>query len=171
MLRQSGDRKLPLAIRRKNSMPDSNPDHDATGVRRRITDEISRIVDSAARRQPVSSERSWIVERLSWLGGWILEGLAMYGEAICPCLVDYPDDFDTSADASHWPSAPSLPLQQNPWAQSTEVPSNVDIHTWLASAPSAWRGIPHSGMSAASNAACDISQTVSSPHTSLTDDM
>jgi hypothetical protein len=152
-------------------MPDSYQVRDTSELRPRGADEISGTFVSTEPKRRGSGERSWIMRALSWLGDWIMEGFEMYGESVCPCLVDYPDDFDTSADASHWPSAPSLPLQQNPWAQSTEVPSNVDIHTWLASAPSAWRGIPHSGMSAASNAACDISQTVSSPHTSLTDDM
>jgi hypothetical protein len=115
-------------------MPDSYPVHDNAEVPRRIADGIPGTVISTGPRQPAPSGQSWIVRTLSWLGDWILEGYAIHGESICPCLLDFPGDSDTRADASHRPALASLPLQRNPWAQPAKASRNIDIHAWLASA-------------------------------------
>jgi hypothetical protein len=74
-------------------MSNSRPVHDTAIVRRRIADEIPRTVVSTGRKQPASGEQSRVVRALCWLGGRILEGCAIYGELVCPCILDFPASF------------------------------------------------------------------------------
>lgn len=37
------------------------------------------------------TNRSWIAKAMSWLVTSAIEGMAAYGEAMCPCLADLPD--------------------------------------------------------------------------------
>jgi len=128
-------------------MPKPYPVRDTSEVCPRVAKETSGTDVSARPKQLVSREQSWAVRALSWLGDWILEGFAMYGESIRPCLLDFPDDSGRGADASRRSMLASLPSRESPWAQSAQVPRDIDIHAWLASAPPAPRGIQHCGAS------------------------
>jgi hypothetical protein len=136
MLRQSTDRKLSLVIRRESSMPNSlQPVRDTSKHRNRIADETPPPVTPTEQPQPAPGEQSWIARALSWLGGCIVEGFAAYGESICPCLVDLPENQHRQTDKPHRPAHSPLPVQENPWVQA-RVSHDVDIYEWLASAPS-----------------------------------
>ena len=85
-----------------------------TEHRRRVADKTSPTVVSTDQPQTALAERSWIARALSWLGSCIVEGLAAYGESICPCLHDLPEHYCIGADEPP-PYTSSHPVaQKNP---------------------------------------------------------
>jgi hypothetical protein len=157
MVWQCADRKFSPVIRRESSMRNPHrPAFDTEKPRRRTATDSWPAPPRNDRDQPAAREPDAISRGLSWLGTCILEGFAMYGESICPCFTDLPEDYYTTKDPSHRSAPASLPPQQNPWgaparashhrashhraphhrAPHDRAPHDIDIVAWLAAGPS-----------------------------------
>ena len=101
----------------------------------RGSDQTPRIA-AARPRQPVSSEQSWILRPISWLGSAILEGFALYGQAIYPCAIDPPQDYRAQAEEAERPSVAPLPAREDPWLPPGSSSHDVYIRGCLATASS-----------------------------------
>jgi len=116
-----------------------NP-HQPLGVilqrRHRAPDQTPRTATATRQRQPVSSEQSWILRPLSWLGSAILEGFALYGQAIYPCAIDLPQDCRAQAEEAQRPSVTPLPPCEDRWLPPGGSPHDIDIRGCLATTSS-----------------------------------
>ena len=116
-----------------------NP-HRPRGViserRHRAPDQTSRIAAATRQRRPVSSQRSWILPVISWLGSAIVEGFALYGQSIYPCGADLSQDCRTQAAEADRPAATPLPAPENPWLPRGRSSHDIDIRLFHATASS-----------------------------------
>jgi hypothetical protein len=112
--------------------------HQPLGViserRHRAPDQTSRSAAATRQRQPVSSEQSWILWTISWLGSAILEGFALYGQSIYPCVIDLPQDYRAPAEEAERPAVTPSPLRQDPWLLPRRPSHDIDIPACLATA-------------------------------------
>jgi hypothetical protein len=106
-----------------------------TAKHRRVVDEISPTVVPTRQPQPELGEKSWIARAMSWLGASILEGFAIYGESMCGCWTELPENYYHEKNEPPHTSSQS-PTQEIAPSQPARLSHDVDIQAWLTSAPS-----------------------------------
>jgi len=112
--------------------------HQPLGViserRHRASDQTSRSAAATRQRQPGSWEQSWILWTISQLGSAILEGFALYGQSIYPCVIDLPQDYRAQAEEAQRPAVTPSPLRQDPWLPPGGPSHDIDVGACLATA-------------------------------------
>jgi hypothetical protein len=104
--------------------------------RHRAPDRTSRIAAVPRQSQSASPEPSWFVRAMSWLGSAVLEGFALYGQSIYPCVIDPPEAYDAQGEDVQRPAFTPLPTRVNPWLPPATSSRDSDIRACLASASS-----------------------------------
>ena len=114
--------------------------HPPLGViserRHRASDQTSRIAAATRQRRPISSQQSWILLAISWLGSAIVEGFALHGQSIYPCVSDLPQDCHAQAAEAERPAVTPLPATESPWLPPGRSSHDIDIHLCRGSASS-----------------------------------
>jgi hypothetical protein len=137
MLRQSVGGTLSRSIRRESSMRQPyQPRALIYEQRHRAADETSTGGVWTPQCDRASAEPSLIVRAMSWLGSAILEGFALYGQSMGPCLLDFPEDHTAQAEEAERTATTPLQPHESPWLLPGRPSHDIDIQAWLASAPS-----------------------------------
>jgi len=112
-----------------------NP-HQPLGVisprRDRAPDQTSHIAAATRQGQPVTSEQSWILRAIAWLGSTVLEGFALYGQSIYPSVIDLPQDYRAQAEKAQRPAVTPLLPQEDPWLPPGRSSHDIDIRSCVA---------------------------------------
>lgn len=118
-------------------MHNSRPPLGMTSERRhRAADQASAIAAATRQRQPVMAEQSWILRAISWLGSAILEGFALYGQSLYPCVLELAEDPRAQAETTQPRAVPPLPARENPWLPPGGWSHDIDIRACPVSASS-----------------------------------
>lgn len=99
-------------------------------------DETSANIVPTRPREPASPEPSRIVAAMSWLGSAFLEGFALYGQSVWACPLNLRDDPHAPAEKARGSGPAPSPPRDSPWLLADRSSHEIDIHAWLASAPS-----------------------------------
>jgi hypothetical protein len=142
MLRQSGGRTLSLTIRRESSVDNLYQPLGVTSDHRHRTPDQTLAVATPTRQWDfVLAKQCLIARAVSWFGSAILEGFALYGQALYPCVLDLSEDCHAQAEKARRPASTPLPPLENPWSLPPRSSCDIDIRPRIAAEPS---DSPHS---------------------------
>jgi hypothetical protein len=136
MLRQSGDGKLSLSIRRESSMQNSRQPVRYISDRHRVPCDIPDAVVPTRQVPPTPGEQSCILRAISLLGSAVLEGFALYGQSYYPCSLDRSEHYHAREEQPHRTARAPSPLKESPRLLPGGSSPEIDLYVWLASAPS-----------------------------------
>ena len=102
----------------------------------RGSDQTPRIAAATRPRQPVSSEQSWILRPISWLGSAILVGFALDAQSIYPYGLDLVEDSDAQAENRERPAVVRAAAVGKPLLLPGCSPRDIGIRGCRAFAPS-----------------------------------